>query len=296
MPEVSYSVEDRVAVLRLEAAGRGNAFSPDMRRELSQAFNTFKEDAAAWVGLVCGDGPDFCAGSIPEPNPSHHSGRERDLLWAGGRVETMKPIIAAVQGVCSGEGLALALGCDLRVAQAGRVGGSQAGWVGGSSESASFRAGMEQDGGGPGITAVWLVNLLGLSAALDILWSRESLDAQAAHRMGLVNRIVQQGEAPDSPLSQTLDAEARLPIRPLAPAIVTPEGTAFSGGMALARELLQYAPVTRSFQKETAYRSIGVPFHYAQTLEVGPNPYASEDRIEGTRAFVENRRPVWHNR
>ena len=69
-----------------------------------------------------------------------------------------------------------------------------------------------------------------------------------------------------------------------------------SGAFALAVDLLRYAPVTRRFQKETAYRFIGVPYHYAQTLDRDPDPYASVDRIEGTRAFVENRRPVWRNR
>ena len=276
MAEVSYQVEDRVAVVRLESPDTGNAFTPSMRRELNHAFTRFRDDEDAWVAVVCGDGDDFCAGSLPQPNPSYSEERERGLLWAGGRVDTMKPIIAAVQGACAGEGLALALGCDLRIAEAG----------------ASFRALLDKDGGFPNVAAVWLVNLIGLSAALDVLWTRESLNAESAIRMGIVNRLVRQGD--EEAVSQ--ESEGRLNIRPLAPAITTQEGTAFSGGMKLARELLQYAPVTRSFQKETAYRSIGVPFHYAQSLEVGPNPYASEDRIEGTRAFVENRRPVWHNR
>ena len=276
MAEVSYQVEDRVAVVRLESPDTSNAFTPSMRRELNLSFIRFRDDEDAWVAVVCGDGDEFCAGSLPQPNPSYSEERERGLLWAGGRVDTMKPIIAAVQGACAGEGLALALGCDLRIAEAG----------------ASFRALLDQDGGFPNIAAAWLVNLIGLSAALDVLWTRELLNAESAIRMGIVNRLVRQGD--EEAVSQ--ESEGRLNIRPLAPAITTQEGTAFSGGMKLARELLQYAPVTRSFQKETAYRSIGVPFHYAQSLEVGPNPYASEDRIEGTRAFVENRRPVWHNR
>ena len=276
MAEVSYQVEDRVAVVRLESPDTSNAFTPSMRRELNLSFIRFRDDEDAWVAVVCGDGDEFCAGSLPQPNPSYSEERERGLLWAGGRVDTMKPIIAAVQGACAGEGLALALGCDLRIAEAG----------------ASFRALLDQDGGFPNIAAAWLVNLIGLSAALDVLWTRDSLNAESAIRMGIVNRLVRQGD--EEAVSQ--ESEGRLNIRPLAPAITTQEGTAFSGGMKLARELLQYAPVTRSFQKETAYRSIGVPFHYAQSLEVGPNPYASEDRIEGTRAFVENRRPVWHNR
>ena len=40
----------------------------------------------------------------------------------------------------------------------------------------------------------------------------------------------------------------------------------------------------------------GIPFFYAQTLLLGPDPYASADRLEGNRAFAENRRPVWKNR
>jgi enoyl-CoA hydratase/carnithine racemase len=176
--EVSYQVEDRVAVVRLESPDTSNAFTPSMRRELNLAFIRFRDDEDAWVAVVCGGGDDFCAGSLPQPNPSYNEERERGLLWAGGRVDTMKPIIAALQGACAGEGLALALGCDLRIAEAG----------------ASFRALLDQDGGFPNIAAVWLVNLIGLSAALDILWTRESLNAESAIRMGFVNRLVRQGD------------------------------------------------------------------------------------------------------
>ena len=280
MAEIGYLVEDQVAIISLEAPERGNAFTPAMRRELNQAFEQYREDEDAWVAVICAEGPDFCTGSEITAALSHGDQRDRARYWAGGRLDTIKPTIAAVQGACRGEGLALALGCDLRLA----------------CQPVAFQTGLDSLGSGPNIEAAWLVNLVGLSVALDLLWTRRTVDADQALRLGLINRLVSAGETPAEPQPEERPAEGRLAVRPLGQSVVTTDGSARSGGIKLARELLQYAPVTRSFQKETAYRSIGVPFHYAQTLEVGPNPYASEDRIEGTRAFVENRRPVWHNR
>ena len=275
MAEVTYKREGRVGLIHIDAAATGNALTPDLRKQLNAALNAYKHDDEAWAGVISSAGPDFCVGT-QEAAPTSHSGkRERGTLWAGGYVEIWKPTIAAVQGQCRGEGLALALGCDLRVADS----------------TTKFAADLSGDASEPNVVGAWLLNHVGLSTAFGMLWMQQELDAKQALAVGLVNRVAVTG-----PKSSAAEGTERFPMQAMVSDLSVPEGTATAAAMAYAEELLQYDPVTRVFQKEIALRSVGAPFHYAQTLEVGPDPYSSTDRIEGTRAFVENRRPVWINK
>jgi len=273
MAEVTYTREQRIA--RIHIGAPGSAFGAETRRELNEALLRYKGDSEAWMAVISSEGTDFCLGSRDRAGDAYRDRRERATLWAGGYVEIWKPTIAAIQGQCRGEGFALALGCDLRVADA----------------TASFTADVSGDDGEPDVAATWLLNLVGASKTFELLWLNDTLGAQDARRLGLVNRLAVEG--PRKPLPPE---NGRFPMEPMGEDIAVPGGEALSAALCFAEELLLYAPVTRNFQKEIAYRSIGVPFHYAQTLELGPNPYASTDRIEGTRAFVENRRPVWQNK
>ncbi len=157
--------------------------------------------------------------------------------------------------------------------------------------TATFSTGFTGATDEPDVLAAWFLNVIGAARTFELLWLERTLDATQAQRIGLVNRLVVRG-----PMKELPPENGRFPMEEMRTTIPVPEGDALTGALAFADELLLYAPVTRNFQKEIAYRSIGVPFHYAQTLELGPNPYASTDRIEGTRAFVENRRPVWQNK
>jgi enoyl-CoA hydratase len=172
-----------VTTVLLSRPDRRNAVDGATAAALADAFRSFEADAGAAVAVLHGEGGTFCAGAdlkaaaTPEGNRVDADG---DGPMGPTRMRLSKPVIAAVAGHAVAGGLELALWCDLRVAE----------------ESAVFgvfcrRWGVPLMDGG----TVRLPRLIGLSQAMDMLLTGRPVDAREALRMGLVNRVVADGES-----------------------------------------------------------------------------------------------------
>jgi len=180
---VDYSVQDAVAVVTLNRPQRRNAVDAATAAAMAEVFRRFDADPGVNVAVLTGAGGTFCSGADlkalgeGEPRPVVPEG---DGPMGPTRLRLSKPVIAAVEGYAVAGGLELALWCDLRVAARTAVFGVFC---------RRFGVPLVDLG------SVRLPRLLGLSRAMDLLLTGRAVSADEALSMGLVNRVVAEGEA-----------------------------------------------------------------------------------------------------
>lgn len=183
MPGTIHVATDRqVATVTLDSPDKLNAISVAMWLELRRAFESFATAPVRCV-VVRGAGGNFAAGAdIEEFRDVRHdeaSGRRYHLELLAPALEAIRaapqPVIAAIEGVCVGGGLEIALACDVRIAAEGARFGAPVGRLGFPFALPELRPMLE---------------LVGPGVAAELLLTGRLYDAQEALAKGLIQRVV----------------------------------------------------------------------------------------------------------
>jgi enoyl-CoA hydratase len=186
MTFVRTEVADRIALLTIDRPEKLNALNSEVLRDLSAALDATRLDPEVGAVVITGAGPKaFVAGAdiaeLSKMTPI--SGRGHSLAGQAvlSKIENLgKPVIAAINGFALGGGCELALACTLRVASDNaRLGQPE------------VKLGILPGYGG----SQRLARIVGKGRAMEICLTGEPVSAEEAHRIGLVNRVVPQGQA-----------------------------------------------------------------------------------------------------
>jgi enoyl-CoA hydratase/carnithine racemase len=274
---IRYELLDRILTITLNRPDALNAFTVEMANELIEAFRRAGEDDSVGAIIVTGAGKAFCAGMdlavagnvfgldeslqptiadlherFDDPEIVH---RVRDT---GGRVtlaiyDCPKPVICAINGAAVGIGATMTLAMDIRLA----------------SDRARIGFVFGKIGIVPEACSTWfLPRIVGVSQALEWVYTADIFDAEEARRGGLVRAV--------HPADKLLD-EARQ----------------------LARRIVENrSPVAIALTRQMMYRNAAQPHpveaHRIDSLGVY---YTSiRDGKEGVRAFLEKRPPQFESR
>ncbi len=260
---VLFHVEDGVGVVTLNRPERLNAITWDMAARLVDLFRELRLRNEVRTIVLTGAGRAFCAGGDvewlsgstdrPIPGLSDLPVPRYQRKTPGGPfaeftkmiIEVDKPVIAAVSGVAVGAGLALALAADRRIADT----------------KARFSAIFVKRGLGADVGITWfLPRIVGLPMALQMVETGMMLDAQSAKDAGIVDELVEEGEA-------------------------------LNAALAYAKEIARGASVAVDINRRLVYKSLTSTLDemldydaMAATLTA-----MTADAKEGTTAFMEKR-------
>jgi enoyl-CoA hydratase/carnithine racemase len=185
-----YDEATRVGTVTLDRPDRLNALTFEVYDELRRAFYTLSDDEAVRALVITGSGRAFCSGGDVEDIIGALFDRGYRGLLDFTRMtcdlvlairKCRKPVIGALNGTVAGAGAVIATACDMRVA----------------AEAAKIaylftRVGLS----GADMGAAWMLpRIVGLAKASELLMTGDFISAEEAHRIGLYNRVVPDGQA-----------------------------------------------------------------------------------------------------
>ena len=252
---------DHIAKVTLNRPERLNAINRQMFEELNVALQDVADDSDVRVVVLTGAGRAFCA-SADIKEESHGTDRllgdqtpyqTWEFIRNGPQRITLqlhqmeKPTIAMVNGLAIGDGFDWVLACDIRM----------------GCENTRFMNAFVQMGLVPNTGGAWLYpRSMGANKALELLYTGDWLQADEAHRLGVLNRLV--------PVSQ-LEEET----------------------MTLARRIADRPPIPNRLIKGMVHRgqTQSLEEHLGEAAQLEILTLTSRDHQEALRAFLEKSQP-----
>ena len=257
---VQYAIADGIGLITLNRPERMNAVTIDLARQLEDALSELSRDPAVMVIVIRGAGKNFCAGGdVAEVERLRSAGAEplRTLFDAFRRAcdaitAVDVPVVAAVEGVAMAGGFELMQAADIViVSDDAKIADNH------------INFGMVPGGG----STQRLPRLVGKGRALQLILSGETISAQEAYRIGLVNEVV-------------------------------PAANLITRAEEILKQIASNAPVAVRLSLEAVNRGMDTSQSEGFALEASYFGLcaATEDKKEGTSAFLEKRAPQFHGR
>jgi enoyl-CoA hydratase/carnithine racemase len=253
---------DDIAVLTLNRPQARNTLSEKMLAELRQKLADIAGQSRVRAVVIAAKGSAFSAGHDLKELTARRADADGGRSYTRHLMESCsammlavlrlpQPVIAAVEATATAAGCQLVATCDLAVA----------------STTARFCTPGVQIGLFCSTPMVALSRTVARKHALEMLLTGDTITAEEAYRMGLVNRLVEPGGAREQAL-------------------------------ALARRIAAKSPTAVDLGKEAFYRQIemNIADAYSYTTEVMVKNMMERDAEEGISAFVEKRAPIWDDR
>ena len=257
MTALEYKKEDRIAYFTINRPEALNALNIQVNQELGEAMLDFQNDDDVWVGIITGSGDKaFCAGADIKETLPFLRDNSQKM-WAFPRSHTRRTDIWKPL-IAAIKGFCLGGGLEVALGCDIRIAGENA------------RLGLPEvtlglipgDGG-----TQRLPRMIPSCKAAELLFTGKLIDAQEAYRIGLVNIVV--------------------PVEQVMPTAVE-----------WAQQICKAAPLAVRAAKQAMLRGQEMSLDDGLRLEYMLNAYCTqtEDFDEGTRAFVEKRKPTYKAR